>query len=504
MSTILTPSQAQQIDVDLEQYFQPFRDQIIGLDASFQSPYGSKKIVYADWIASGRLLGPIEDALCDQFGQMVGNTHSESTETGTCMTHAYQLAHQIIKQHVHASPDDVIITAGAGMTSVLAKFQRILGIRLPEQLQKYCQIPQENRPVVFITHMEHHSNHTPWLESLADVVILPPGDRLLVCPDQLRNEIEKYGDRTFKFGSFSACSNVTGIETPYHELAEIMHAYDGFCFVDFAASAPYVNIDMHPEYELQSLDAIFFSPHKFLGGPGSSGVLIFNKKLYRNRIPDHPGGGTVTWTNPWGEHHYVEDIEIREDGGTPGFLQAIKAALAVRLKEKMQVKHIRAREQQLVEKTFTDLRKIPGIRILADDVEERLGVFSFYFEGVHHNLVVRLLNDRFGIQVRGGCSCAGTYGHYLLEVSQAFSKKITDAIDRGDFSAKPGWIRLSLHPTTTDAELDYILESIAETAKNITVWKDDYVYDAHTNEFHHCDTRPKKPADFRDWFELSY
>ena len=486
-----------------EQHFLPFRHHIIGIDTTFESPYGRQRLVYADWIASGRLYGPIEDQLRHQFGQMVGNTHSESTETGTCMTQAYHLAHQLIKSHVNAGPNDVIITSGTGMTSVLAKFQRILGVRLPEQLKPWCNIPTEERPVVFITHMEHHSNHTPWLESLADVVILPPNKDLLVCPDQLREEIVKYSDRKMKIGSFSACSNVTGIETPYHELAEIMHEHGGYCFVDFAASAPYVKMDMHPKNKNQSLDAIFFSPHKFLGGPGSSGVLIFNKKLYKNRIPDHPGGGTVTWTNPWGEHHYIDDIEIREDGGTPGFLQAIRTALAIRLKNDMGIEKIRERESYLVAKTFQYLRKVPGLHLLADEVEERLGVFSFYLNDIHHNLIVRLLNDRYGIQVRGGCSCAGTYGHYLLQVSEALSQKITNAIDQGDFSLKPGWIRLSLHPTMTDKELDYILSAIEEVATNAVRWKEDYEYSNERNEFFHRSFPPRQPKDFASWFELN-
>lgn len=489
--------------VQIEQHFLPFRNNIIGIDAVFESPYGKQKLVYADWIASGRLYHPIEEKLARQFGPMVGNTHSESTETGTCMTHAYHLAHQLMKSHVNAGTEDVIITAGSGMTSVLAKFQRILGIRLPEQLSVWCNIPTEERPVVFITHMEHHSNHTPWLESLADVVILPPNDQMLVCPDRLREEIIKYQDRKLKIGSFSACSNVTGIETPYYELAEIMHEHEGYCFVDFAASAPYVKIDMHPANENQRLDAIFFSPHKFLGGPGSPGVLIFNKKLYKNRIPDHPGGGTVTWTNPWGEHQYIDDIEVREDGGTPGFLQAIKAALAIKLKEQMGVEMMQEREKYLVHQTFQRLRSIPGVRILADAVEDRLGVFSFYVRDVHHNLVVRLLNDRFGIQVRGGCSCAGTYGHYLLEVNQAFSKKITAAIDQGDNSLKPGWIRLSLHPVMTNEELDFILDAIEEVVINIEKWKKDYEYSNDVNEFFHRAVPTRKAQDFATWFEFT-
>lgn len=487
---------------EAEKHFAFFRKNVIGINAEFNSPYGIQKVVYADWIASGRLYGPIEDKIRNQFGEMVGNTHSESTETGSCMTHAYHLAHQMIKQHVNASENDVIITAGSGMTSVLSKFMRILGVRLPERLKKYCAIPQSERPVVFITHMEHHSNHTPWLESLADVVLLPPDEDLLVCPESLRQEIVKYNDRKLKIGSFSACSNVTGIHTPYRELAEIMHEHGGYCFIDFAASAPYVDIDMHPSEANQHLDAIFFSPHKFLGGPGSPGVLIFNKKLYKNRIPDHPGGGTVTWTNPWGEHHYIDDIELREDGGTPGFLQTIKAALAIRLKEEMNVGKMHDREQLLVNMAFKGLRSIPGLHILADKIENRLGVFSFYVKGVHHNLLVKILNDRFGIQVRGGCSCAGTYGHYLLHVKKDISKKITDAIDRGDNSLKPGWIRLSLHPVMTEYELNYIISAINETVANIDKWKKDYVYHNELNEFFHCTFPKKKATDFKPWFQF--
>ncbi len=235
-----------------------------------------------------------------------------------------------------------------------------------------------------------------------------------------------------------------------------MHEHNGLCFVDFAASAPYVDINMHPDDPAQQLDAIFFSPHKFLGGPGSAGVLIFNKKLYKNRIPDTPGGGTVKWTNRWGGYSYITDIEVKEDGGTPGFLQGIKAALAVTLKEQMGTKNIHKREQELIELTFSELPKINGIHLLAENITDRLGVFSFYADKIHHNLMTKLLNDKFGIQVRGGCSCAGTYGHFLLNVDFKLSLEITHRIDAGDLSLKPGWIRVSLHPTMTDDELFFI------------------------------------------------
>jgi selenocysteine lyase/cysteine desulfurase len=468
-----------------EQHFSTFRHNIVGIDASFDSPYGRQKIVYADWIASGRLYGPIEDKMKDVFGPMVGNTHSESTATGCAMTYAYHLAHHRIKKHVHADKDDVIITTGFGMTSALAKFQRILGLKIPEKLKPYCQLPEAERPVVFLTHMEHHSNHTPWLESIADVVVLEPDGDLLVDVDSLHREIVKYADRKFKIGSFSACSNVTGVKTPYHTLAEIMHEHGGYCFVDFAASAPYVAIDMHPENPAQKLDAIFFSPHKFLGGPGSSGVLIFCKSLYKNRIPDHPGGGTVRWTNPWGGHAYIDDIEMREDGGTPGFLQAIKTAFCIALKEKMGVEAIAERERALVDKAFTLLGNVPDLTVLAEGMRDRLPVFSFYIAGIHHNLIVKLLNDRFGIQVRGGCSCAGTYGHYLLKVDKDMSDRITEKINRGDLSEKPGWVRMSLHPTTSDIELEYIADALHAVVAHKDAWAADYRYDDSSGEFVH-------------------
>jgi selenocysteine lyase/cysteine desulfurase len=347
--------------------------------------------------------------------------------------------------------------------------------------------------------MEHHSNQTSWLETIADVVVLEPTEDLLVDPEHLTKALEQYKDRKVKIGSFTACSNVTGIVTPYHQLAEIMHDHGGYCFVDFAASAPYVDIDMNPGNEAERLDAIFFSPHKFLGGPGSSGVLVFDKKLYKNRIPDHPGGGTVAWTNPWGGRSYYNDIEIREDGGTPGFLQAIRAALAVRLKEKMTVEKMMAREEELISICFNEFAKIPEVHVLADEVKHRLGIFSFYAENIHHSLIVKLLNDRFGIQMRGGCSCAGTYGHLLLHVSRNRSKQITNLIDQGDLSQKPGWVRLSLHPTMTNSELYYILDAIDLVVDNAETWARDYRYSSSTNEFYH--RSEKTDPELTEWFE---
>ncbi|MEI7484109.1 MAG: aminotransferase class V-fold PLP-dependent enzyme [Ignavibacteriota bacterium] len=485
----------------MEKYFARFRKNTIGNDQKYLSPYGRKKIIYADWVASGRLYKPIEDRVAKVIGPFVANTHTEASETGTMMTRAYHLAQKKIKQHCNAGEDDVIITAGFGMTTVINKFQRILGLKVNVKMNTARFKSEADKPVVFITHMEHHSNQTSWYETVADVVVVKPGKDLQCDLNNLEKELKKYKSRKIKFGSFSACSNVTGIQPQYHEMAKLMHKYGGYCFVDFAASAPYVKIDMHPKDKDAKLDAVFFSPHKFLGGPGTSGVMIFDRALYHNYTPDQPGGGTVEWTNPWGEYKYIEDIEIREDGGTPGFLQAIRAALCIELKNEMGVKNILKREEELLKIAFKELQKIPHLHVLAENVKHRLGIVSFYIDDIHYNLIVRLLSDRYGVQVRGGCACAGTYGHYLLKVSHKHSRKITELINHGDLSLKPGWVRLSLHPTMTNEELYVVCEALKEIQKNFKKWKEDYVYSNHTNEFYHMGGQ-KNTIDVSEWFKM--
>lgn len=484
----------------LEKYFEPFRVNTIGRNYKFKTPFGEKEIVYSDWTASGRLYKPIENALMDKFGPYVGNTHTETTVTGNTMTIAFHKALEIIKEHVNANTDDVIIASGSGMTGVINKFQRILGFRAHEDFREDVMPKAEERPIVFITHMEHHSNHTSWLESLVDVEIIKPTDEEQVDLVHFAELLEKYKNRKLKIASITACSNVTGIVTPYFEISRMVHRAGGLCFVDFACSAPYVDIDMHPEDEEARLDAVFFSPHKFLGGPGTPGILIFDRELYRNKIPDNPGGGTVNWTNPWGEKSYIADIEIRESGGTPPFLQTIRAAMSVKLKEKMGVVNMLKREEEILQRIFGKLCSVPNLHILSKDVKHRLGVISFYIDELHFNLAVRLLNDRYGIQMRGGCSCAGTYGHLLLDIPKKLSNIITSKVDAGDLSVKPGWVRLSIHPTMKDKEIDFICEAVVELAANHKKWTKDYQYNIDTNEFYY------KGEDIQvdpvDWFEV--
>lgn len=462
----------------LETYFAEYRKNIVGINERIITPDGVQKpIVYADWTASGRMYAPIEKVMLDKVYPCIANTHTDTNTTGEATTLTYHEAQHIIKKHVNADQNDVLITCGSGMTGVVNKFQRILGIKVHERFKDQIQLPEEDRPIVFITHMEHHSNQTSWLETLADVEIIHPNEDGMPDVNSLIALLEQYKNRKQKIASVTAASNVTGIKTDYHQIAKVMHQNNGLCFVDFACAAPYVNINMHPESEGEHLDAIFFSPHKFLGGPGTSGVLIFNKSLYSNTVPDHPGGGTVKWTNPWKEHAYFDNIEEREDGGTPAFLQAIRTALSIRLKEKMGVEKMLQREEELGAIIWEKLEPVSNLHLLADNIKLRLGVYSFYIDGLHYNLGVKLLNDKFGIQTRGGCSCAGTYGHYLLNVDQDYSHSITTEISEGNCSNKPGWIRMSIHPTMTDEEIIYICNSIKDIAENFRTYLVDYDID---------------------------
>lgn len=424
--------------------------------------------LYADWTASGRLFRPIENRLSEDIGAYMANTHTEDSLSGRLMTQWLHQAEARIKAHVNAGPRDVLISTGSGMTGALGKLIRMMGWWAHElhkpAVQQAHRAAGEQRPLVYITHREHHSNHTMWLESLAEVRMIPAlaGDDIDLR--WLAQDLAREDGARVKLASVTAASNVTGVRTPYRKIAGLMHDHGGLCFVDFAASAPYDAIDMHPN-ERESLDAIFFSPHKFLGGPGSQGVLIFSDKLYRNRVPEQPGGGTVVWTNPWGEHRFINDIAQRENGGTPGILQTLKTALAIQLKEAMGVDRIHRSEAALNAHFFMRLKSIPGVRILAPQHRDRLSIFSIVFDRVHYKTAVQLLSDHFGVQARGGCACAGTYGHILLGIDRCTSKSITDQLDKNGEADKPGWVRISFHPSMTVADIDAIADAVAAVAQ---------------------------------------
>lgn len=509
----------------MEDFFSEFRENIIGREQAFQTPHGQKKILYADWTASGRAYAPIEDFIRKEIMPFMGNTHTGSTITGTLMSAAYEEAKAVIKEHVNAGPEDVLVFCGSGMTAAVNKLQRILGMRIPGRLADYLKnstqpesvdedgasgsladaihLDELQRPVVFITHMEHHSNQVSWLETIATVELIAADEDGNVDLQNFEDLLVQYRHCKNKIAAVTACSNVTGIKTPYHEIAKLVHAHNGLCFVDFACSAPYVDIDMHPAETGAHLDAIYFSPHKFLGGPGTPGVLVFSSALYGNQAPDHPGGGTILYSNPWKGREYVTDVEQREDGGTPPVLQAIKAAMCIRLKEKMGVENMQRREKEILELMFERFAGMKNVVVLAKDNKHRLGIISFIVKGVHHNLVVKLLNDRFGIQARGGCSCAGTYGHLLLHVDRTRSERILEAIRSGDLFSKPGWVRISIHPTMTNADIARIVNAVELTAGNCTAWSKDYRYDARSGEYVFSGTQSGARAVVCEWFNAA-
>jgi selenocysteine lyase/cysteine desulfurase len=511
----------------LENFFSTYRAGIIGQHQTFESPFGKKKIIYGDWTASGRAYAPIEDCIQKKFMPFLANTHTQTSITGTMMSTAYRQAKDIVKRHVHANQNDVLIFCGSGTTSAVNKLQRILGLRIPEKIMDYIKkqsgppgiqekqadpsqvnklltdhlrLDETLRPVVFITHMEHHSNQTSWLETIATVEIIGRHKNGNVDLKHFRELLEKFKDRKNKIAAISACSNVTGIQTPVHQIAALIHEFGGLCFVDFAASAPYVNINMHPSKKNATLDAIYFSPHKFLGGPGTPGVLIFGKHIYTNKIPDQPGGGTVAYSNPWKDHRYVGDIEEREDGGTPPFLQAFRAAMCIRLKETMGVDNILRREKEILDNIFRRFAGIAKVKVLEGNIKKRLGIISFIVHGVHHDLFVKILNDRFGLQLRGGCSCAGTYGHILLGVSKKRSYEIERAISRGNMLVKPGWIRLSVHPTMTDKEINFIMDAIERAVSNLAQWAQDYDYDPESARYYVKGISTTDQHQIAQWF----
>ncbi len=449
----------------LQSYFSTFRNKIVGIDAYVSTPYGKKPLIYTDWTASGRLYMPIERKLSDEFGPLLANTHTETSFTGQIMTNAYHRAQRKIKEHLLVGDDFVIFQAGYGMTGAVNKLQRILGWKVHEKYRKAVRNSIDKIPVVFVSRLEHHSNHISWLETIADVVLIPNGENGLPDLDAYEALLKKYEGRPV-YLSVTGCSNVTGITPDLKNLFLLTRRYDGKIFIDHACSGPYVDMNPFRENPLLIPDAFMFSPHKFLGGPGTGGILVLRKNLYHNRIPDEPGGGTVVWTDPWHGAEYSDDIETRETGGTPGFLLLIKTALAIELKEKMGIDNIRRREEEILEKLLPAMENIPGISILEGRHKNRLGVISFVSGEIPHTLITRLLNDLFGIQARGGCSCAGTYGHDLFRIDKQHSAYLKKRILNGHPEDKPGWTRISIHPTTSDKEIDTVLEALEYIRKH--------------------------------------
>lgn len=416
------------------------RASVIGSDYAVPGPFGLRRVTYADYTASGRSLSFIEDYLRDVVLPLYANTHTESSGTGLQTSRFREEARQMIRSCLNANEDHAVVFTGSGATGAIDRLVSVLGLRIPSRLEDDYHlsdhISQSERPVVFIGPFEHHSNELPWRESIADVVRIEEDADGHIDLAQLERELEAHRDRPLKIGSFSAASNVTGIITNTRAIARLLHEHGALSFWDFAAAAPYVSIDMNPEDDPAAYkDAVVFSPHKMIGGPGTPGVLVARKELFSNRVPAVPGGGTVTFVNP-NDHRYIDDIEIREEGGTPAIVESIRAGLVFQLKRAVGLDRIRELEESFIARAIDSWRENPNIKLLGNPEAERLSIVSFVVNHgdryLHHNYVVALLNDLFGIQSRGGCSCAGPYGHRLLDIdldtSIEFEREIREVV----------------------------------------------------------------------------
>ncbi|HEY5922751.1 MAG TPA: aminotransferase class V-fold PLP-dependent enzyme [Kofleriaceae bacterium] len=484
------------------------RASIIGDDHALEGPYGARRVTYADYTASGRSITFIEEFIREQVMPLYANTHTETSGTGHQTTQFREDAREIIKRSVGADDDDCVIFCGSGATGAINKLIDILNLRVPNDLDARYKlterIPEAERPVVFIGPFEHHSNELPWRESIADVVVIHEDADGHVDLAHLEQELVRYAGRTLKIGSFSAASNVTGIATDTRAISTLLHTHGALSFWDYAAAGPYVQISMHEDAALAYKDAVFISPHKFIGGPQTPGVLVVKRKLLVNTVPASPGGGTVAYVNKDG-HRYVTDPVIREEGGTPAIIESIRAGLVFQLKEAVGADAIREREVDFIQRAIESWSTNPNVAILGNKSAWRLSIVSFVVRHrqayLHHNFIVALLNDLFGIQSRGGCGCAGPYGHRLLGIDVETSKELEREIVRGCEGIKPGWVRVNFNYFLSETQFQFLLDAIHLVASDGWRLLPHYRFDPDTGEWRHRGAAAKRSMSLA---EVSY
>lgn len=435
---------------------------LIGDGIAYETPFGTRHLLYADYVASGRALRQIEAFVAEEVLPFYANSHTEASFCGETMTRMREEARATIHRLVGAGDDGHVVFTGSGATSGLNRIVAMLGIP--------ARLAAGQKVTVLLGPYEHHSNILPWRDSGAQVIEISEattggGPDL----DELHAAL-RAAEGALVIGSFSAASNVTGIMTDTDAVTRILRSYGALVVWDYAAGAPYLPMDMGADDAAK--DAIVFSPHKFPGGPGASGILVLRDTLALRPTPTAPGGGSVTFVSPW-RHVYSRRVEDREEAGTPNVVGDIRAALVMLVKDAVGVDAILARETRLRHYALDAWAEVPQIELLGRKAEvEALPIFSFRIRDgkgghVHHQLFTRMLSDHYGIQVRGGCACAGPYAHRLLGLDRDASDSLMDRLEQGAETEKPGWIRLNLSYLHSDAQAERIVNAVAELAHSV-------------------------------------